>query len=251
MFGGIPAEFLRFVALSRPCKPLLSNNSEDFAIPPEGPLLTDGWSDALHSTRFCRSSKYQCTKQRALSFNVGFLLVVSERILGRCFLQNCAELLRQPMFPIVFCSVSFSQSFAFGSTRPVAICTRSGGDRSTALLLFSRTHPLHFSLDHLIQQTSRSATFGSPNLLICTKCICGCLCDGRTYSLWTSLHRLRSPVVAYPVRKCRCRRSSQLCFSSLSIVSNVRVEVSQQYYGACPWDSLKHTTDFIQERGIF
>ena len=50
-----------------------------------------------------------------------------------------------------------------------------------------------------IRQTSRSATFGSPNLPICTKCICGCLCGGKTYSLWTSLQRRRSPVVACPV----------------------------------------------------
>ena len=126
-------------------------------------------------------------------------LVVSGRIFGRHFLQSCAELSRQPMLPIVFCFVSFGQSFAFGSTRPVAICTGPGGDRSTALLLFSRTHPLHFSLNHLIQQTSRSATFGLLNLPTFTKCICGCLRDGRTYSLWTSLHRRRSSAVACPV----------------------------------------------------
>ena len=133
-------------------------------------------------------------------------LMVSERIFGRRFLQNCVELVRQPMLPIVFCSVSFNQSFAFGSTRPVAICTGPGGNRSTTLLLFTRTHPLHFSLNRLIRQTSRSATFRLPNLPTCTKCICGCLYDGKTYSLWTRLHRRRSPVVACPVHRFQRER---------------------------------------------
>ena len=132
-------------------------------------------------------------------FQRQFLLVISKRTLGRHFLQICAELPRRPMLPIVFCSDCFGQYFAFDSTKPLAIFIRPGGDWSTVLLLFSRTHPLHFSLDHLIQQTDRSATFGSANLPTCTKCICRCLCDGRTYSLWTSLHRRKSPVVACPV----------------------------------------------------
>ena len=44
---------------------------------------------------------------------------------------------------------------------------------------------------------------------------------------------------------------SNYIFPYLCIFSNVSVEVSQQYYGVCPWDSLKHTKDFIQETGIF
>ena len=140
-------------------------------------------------------------------------LVVSERIFGQHSLENCVELPPHPMLPIVLCSPSLGRSFPFDLTKPVAIYTRPAGDRWTALPLFSRTHPLHFSLNRLIRQKSRSLIFGPPNLPTCTKYTCGCLCEGKTYSLWTSLHWRKSPVVDCPVHCCRCHRSFQLRLS--------------------------------------
>ena len=192
--------FMRFIALSRPCKSLSSQQRQRrFRHSTSGPY-SDRWVVRCASPHtFLQRLQVSMYAAATTQFQRRLPLVISERIFGRRFLQNCAELPREPMLPIVFCSVSFDQSFVFGSTRPVAICTGPGGNRSTTLLLFSRTHPLHFSLNRLIQQTSRSATLGSPNLPTCTKCICGCLCDGKMYSLWTSLLWRRSPVVVYPV----------------------------------------------------
>ena len=189
-----------FADLSRPCKQLSSRQQQHGLRHSTKESSSDRWvvrCASLHT--FLSQPQVSLYETATTQFQRRLPLVVSERIFGRRFLQNCAELPRQPLLPIVFCSVSFGQCFAFGSTSPVAISTGPGGDRSTALLLFSLTHPLHFSLNHLIQQTSRSPTFGLLNLPTCIKCICGCLCDGRTYSLWTSLHRRRSPVVASPV----------------------------------------------------
>ena len=66
----------------------------------------------------------------AIGARVSWSSMVTPRIFTR---------VRQAMVPMVFCSVSFGQSFALGSTRPLAICMGAGADRSRALLLFSRT----------------------------------------------------------------------------------------------------------------
>ena len=176
MLGGISAEFLLFADLPRPRKQLSSQQQQRGLRHSTKESSSDRWvvrcaSLYMFLSRFQVSLYETATTQ----FQLRPPLVASGRIFGRHFLQSCAELLCQPMLPIVFCSVSFGRSFAFGLTRPVTICTELGGDRSTALFLFSRTHLVHFSLNHLIQQTSRSTTFGLPNLSTCTKCICGCL----------------------------------------------------------------------------
>ena len=197
MLGGISAGFLLFADLPRPCKQLSSRQQQRGLRHSIKGFSSDRWvvrCASLHM--FLSQLQVSLYETATTQFQHRLPLVVSGRIFGRHFRQSCAELPRQSMLPIVFCSVSFGQSFAFGSTRPVTICTGPGSDRSTALLLVSRTYLLHFTLNHLIQQTSRSATFGLPNLLTCTKCICGCLCDRRAYSLWTSLRQHRSPVVA-------------------------------------------------------
>ena len=102
---------------------LLSNNSTDWG------SSSDRWVvpyDSLH--KFLSQLQASMYETATTQFQRRLPLVVSERIFGRRFLQNCAELPRQSMLPIVFCSVSFGQSFAFGSTGPVVICTGSGGD---------------------------------------------------------------------------------------------------------------------------
>ena len=102
---------------------VLGKKSTDLFIPARVPLLFDG----IHSMCFC----YRCRSQ--------FEGRPPSMVTGRIFTRHCGELVRQAMVPMVFCSVSFGQSFALGSTRPLAICMGAGGDQSRALLLFSRT----------------------------------------------------------------------------------------------------------------